>query len=242
MGILQYLLWWFVACLVLPAGGYLAFREGIVCLVIAWPIVFVCGFAGVMLGRLWFKRTRAAASLTVLPLLFLAIFVEARLRCESSAVVTDTITINAPAAEVWKHIVSFPRIEEPPDYWLNGIGLPAPVATTCEGVFVGADRRCIFSGGLVFREVLSEVVPERVLAFEIVEQPRDPELLGHLELHRGQFTLEANADGTTTLSGRSWYTLHIRPLWYFDRWTRDISSHVHLRVMQHVKRLSEAAL
>ena len=78
-----------------------------------------------------------------------------------------------------------------------------------------------------------------LLIFQIVEQPRDPELLGHLTLHRGQFQLIDNNDGTTTLIGRSWYTLHMRPLWYFDWWTRDVTSHVHLRVMEHIKTLAE---
>jgi hypothetical protein len=79
----------------------------------------------------------------------------------------------------------------------------------------------------------------RLLTFQIVEQPHDPELLGHLTLHRGQFQLMDNNDGTTTLIGRSWYTLHMRPLWYFDWWTRDVTSHVHLRVMEHIKTLAE---
>jgi hypothetical protein len=238
----QYLLWWFVACLVLPAGGYLAFREGIVCLIIAWPIVFVCGFAGVALGRWWFQTTRGVAHATLLPVLCVALFADARLRQDSTAVVTDRLLIHAPAAEVWKHVMAFPPIDAPPDYWLNDVGLPAPLATTCEGEFVGAARRCIFSGDLVFKEVVSEIVPARILTFDIVEQPRDPELLGHLELQRGQFELNDNGNGTTTLVGRSWYSLHMRPLWYFDWWTRDISSHVHVRVMQHIKHLSQTPL
>ena len=113
--------------------------------------------------------------------------------------------------------------------------------TTCEGEFVGARRECIFSNGLVFKETVAELEPQRLLTFDIVEQPRDPELLGHVTLHRGQFELQPNGDGTTMLIGRSWYTLHVRPLWYFDWWTRDITRHVHLRVMNHIKELSEGA-
>ena len=77
------------------------------------------------------------------------------------------------------------------------------------------------------------------LTFEVVEQPSHPEAYGHITLHRGQFALRENRDGTTTLVGSSWYTLHIRPLWYFDLWTRDMTRAVHLRVMRHVKRLAE---
>lgn len=91
----------------------------------------------------------------------------------------------------------------------------------------------------MFNEVVSELDPRHLLTFDIVEQPQDPELLGHLSLERGQFELQANGDGTTTLIGRSWYTLHVRPLWYFDLWARDITRDVHLRVMRHIKELSE---
>ena len=49
-----------------------------------------------------------------------------------------------------------------------------------------------------------------------------------------------NGDGTTTLVGRTWYTLHVRPAPYFDWWTHDILSAVHLRVMEDIRRRAEA--
>jgi len=171
--------------------------------------------------------------------LLLATLVEGKMRQDQQRVVEDRILIKAPAAEVWNYVVSFPSIDAAPNYWLNAVGLPSPLATTCEGAFVGAARECIFSDGLVFKERVSEIAPIRLLTFEIVEQPSNPELLGHLTLPRGQFHLIDNNDGTTTLIGRSWYILRMRPLWYFDWWTRDLTSHVHLRVMEHIKTLSE---
>jgi len=86
---------------------------------------------------------------------------------------------------------------------------------------------------------VAEFVPQEKLTFDIAEQPTDPEAYGHITLHRGQFVLRDNHDGTTTLIGSSWYTLHVRPRWYFDLWTRDMTRAVHLRVMNHVRRLSE---
>jgi hypothetical protein len=238
-GIWEYFLWWFVTSLVTPFGAYLLYREGAVCLLIGFPILFVCGFAGVLLGRLMFKSKIAAVNLSVIPVLFIATLVEGKIRHDQQRVVEDHLHINAPAAKVWKHVVSFPKIKASPDYWLNQVGLPSPSETTCAGEFVGSARECIFSDGLVFEERVSEIVPERLLTFEIVEQPKNPELLGHLTLHRGQFEIIGEKNGTTTLIGRSWYTLHMRPKWYFDWWTRDVTSHVHLRVMEHIRALSE---
>jgi len=235
----EYFLWWVITSLVAPIGAYLFFKEGAVCLLIGFPILFVCGFAGVLVGRLLFKSKTVAMNLSVIPVLLIATLAEGKLRQDQQGVIEDRLLINAPAAAVWNYVVSFPTIDAAPNYWLNKVGLPSPLATTCQGAFVGAARECIFTNGLAFKERVSEITPMSLLTFEIVEQPHDPELLGHLTLHRGQFQLIDNNDGTTTLVGRSWYTLHMRPLWYFDWWTRDVTSHVHLRVMEHIKTLAE---
>jgi hypothetical protein len=55
----------------------------------------------------------------------------------------------------------------------------------------------------------------------------------------GSFSSANNGDGTTTLFGTTWYSLHVRPGWYFELWTQHVFSAVHLRVMRHVKRLAE---
>jgi hypothetical protein len=236
----QYLGWWLVSVLVSASGAFLFVHEGRVCLIIGSPILFVCGLAGVMVGGTIFRSNRATMNLSVIPGLFLMMLVEGGMRRDREQVVEDRMLIAASAENVWRHVVAFPRIETAPNYWLNKAGLPSPSETTCQGPFVGAQRECIFSGGLVFEEVVSEIQRAQLLTFEIVKQPSDPELLGHLTLHRGQFELVDNNNGTTTLIGRSWYTLHMRPNWYFDWWTRDVTSHVHLRVMEHIKALSES--
>ena len=127
-------------------------------------------------------------------------------------------------------VLSFSEIPDSPNYWIFRLGLPYPTQTTNAGNFVGADRQCMFSDGIVIRERVAEFVPEQKLTFDIIEQPTHPEAYGHITLHRGQFVLRDNRDGTTTLIGSSWYTLHVRPRWYFDIWTRDMTRAVHLRV------------
>src|SRR5256714_6297843 len=238
-GLWDCFLCWVIASLVAPIGAYLFFKEGAVCLLIGFPFTFGWVFAGILVGRLLFKSKPAAMNLSVIPVLLIATLAEGKMRQGQQCVVEDRLLINAQATAVWNYVVSFPAIGVAPSYWLNKVGLPSPLATTCQGAFVGAARECIFTNGLVFKERVSEITPMGLLTFEIVEQPHDPELLGHLTLHRGQFQLIDNNDGTTTLIGRSWYTLHMRPLWYFDWWTRDVTSHVHLRVMEHIKTLAE---
>lgn len=232
---------WCLYLALLDLGGAAVFlREGIICLLIVSPLLYVLVLAGGISGRVWFRRDPSKLQISVLPLLALLVLAEPFTRAEQTGFVTDRMVIHAPPARVWPQITAFPAIPAPPRFWLFKLGLPYPVATTTAGNYVGADRRCIFSGNAVFRESVAGLTPERELTFDILEVPPDPELLGHLTPRRGQFLLHDNGDGTTTLTGTTWYTLHVRPLWYFDWWTHYIFQAVHLRVMEDVKRRAEA--
>jgi len=223
------------------AGATVLFREGVICLIIVAPLYFGIVLAGALVGRLIFRADRTRLHLTIFPLLALLAAGEILTREDQVGVVTDEIRIQAPPDKVWPHITAFPTIPKPPEFWLFRLGLPYPQATTTEGDFVGARRECIFSGGAVFKEVIAEIEPEKLLTFDIVELPPDPELIGHLTPTRGRFTLRDNRDGTTTLTGDTWYVLHVRPLGYFDWWTHHIFRAVHLRVMEDIRRRAEAS-
>ena len=225
--------------LVSLAAAAIILREGVVCLVIVSPLVYLLQVTGILVGRVWFRPNYSNLRLTIFPLLALVTLGDALYHSDQQAVVTDAILIHAPPARVWPHVLAFPEIPDAPGYWIFRLGLPYPTQTTNGGNFVGADRQCMFSNGIVIKEHVAEFVPNEKLTFDIAEQPTDPEAYGHITLHRGQFVLRDNHDGTTTLTGSSWYTLHVRPRWYFDLWTRDMTRAVHLRVMNHVRRLSE---
>jgi hypothetical protein len=215
-------------------------QEGIICLIIVFPLFFVTQLLGVILGREWFRSDPTHLRLSVLVLLPLLVVGELAIRQDCTSVVTDSIVIDAPPAVVWPQITSFPAIPAKPDYWLFKLGLPYPIATTSAGDFVGASRECIFSSNAVFKETVVSIDPQKELTFSIDELPNDPELIGHLTPQKGQFVLSDNGDGTTTLTGHTWYTLHVRPLWYFDWWTHHIFREVHLRAMNDIKRRAEA--
>ncbi len=218
----------------------IVFGEGMICLIIISPVIYAFIVTGALSGRSWFRASGNRLNAYLAPALALVIVTEPAFRQPRTSVVIDEITIAAPPAKIWPHLLAFKTIPDAPDYWLFKLGLPCPMETTNGGDFVGANRACIFSGGAVFKERIAEFIPEKLLTFDILESPPDPELLGHLDSHRGQFELRDNHDGTTTLIGSTWYTLHVSPAPYFDWWVHDIFSAVHLRVMRHVQRLAEA--
>jgi hypothetical protein len=231
-------LWMTIVALV---GATIAFHEGFICLVIVSPLFYASIFAGALVGRIWFRTVPPRLRLGFLPLVAIVVWGEPFARAPHESVVTDELVIHASPEKVWPLVTSFPQIPAKPNFWLFRMGLPYPSATTSAGDFINADRECIFSHGAVFKEKVAEFVPREKLTFRIVEIPKDPELTGHLTPRLGQFVLRPNADGTTTLIGSTWYTLHVRPLWYFDLWTRHIFRAVHLRVMEDIRHRAELA-
>jgi len=214
-------------------------HEGAICLVIVSPLLIVFIFLGMLGGRSMFHRDNEILNVSVFGLLMLVFIVDSLSKHNYTNMVADEVVINAPVSEVWKHVVAYKRIEAPNKYWLFQIGMPSPVESTAEGYYLGAKRKCIFSNGYVFDEKIVTYDVNKNLTFDITHQPRDPEIMGHIDILRGQFLLHDNGDNTTTLTGNSWYKLYVFPTWYYDIWAKSITRNVHLRVMEHIKQLSE---
>ena len=213
--------------------------EGVICLLIVSPLIFAFIITGVFIGRAMFKKRNQNLNVSIVSLLFILFIVDSVSQHQYENLVSDVVIVNAPPKEVWKHVVAFDRIEKEENYWLFKVGVPSPVAASVDGYYEGAGRKCIFSNGYIFDEKMVSYKPAQDLTFDIVKQPRDPEIMGHIDILRGQFILKDNGNGTTTLTGNSWYRLYVFPVWYYDLWAESITRNVHLRVMDHIKFLSE---
>lgn len=213
--------------------------EGVICLLIVSPLIFAFIITGLFIGKAMFKKRNQNLNVSIFSLLFMLFLVDSISKHEYENLVSDVVIVNASPKEVWKHVVAFDRIKKKENYWLFKIGMPSPVAASVDGYYEGAGRKCIFSNGYIFDEKMVSFKPAQDLTFDIVKQPRDPELMGHIDILRGQFILKDNGNGTTTLTGNSWYRLYVFPVWYYDLWAKSITRNVHLRVMDHIKLLSE---
>jgi F0F1-type ATP synthase assembly protein I len=214
-------------------------KEGAICLLIVSPLLLSFILLGALLGRYMFRRNNNTLNVSLISLMLLAFVADSLSTHHYENEVTDTITINAPPAEVWKYVVAYKRNTSPNKYWLFKAGMPSPIESTAEGYYLGAKRKCIFSNGYVFDEKIVTYDEDKNLTFDITHQPRDPEIMGHIDILRGQFLLKDNGNNTTTLIGSSWYRLYVFPVWYYDIWAQSITRNVHLRVMEHIKQLSE---
>jgi hypothetical protein len=210
-------------------------REGVICLLIVSPLILLFVAGGALIGRLIYKRRNKNLNFSMYGLLFVVVFADVASDHEYENKVSDTIVINAPIDKVWPLVVEYEPITMKEDYWLFKVGMPSPVQSTVTGHEAGAERKCIFSNGYVFDEKMTVYKPNQELTFDIVSQPRDPEIMGHIDIIRGQFLLIDNGDNTTTVIGNSWYKLYVFPVWYFDTWAESITRNVHIRVMEHIK-------
>ena len=238
-------------------AGFLAMLlfalEGVVCLVMAYPVMWATAVPGALVGRAMARMAvtpdRGLACLIVmLPLGALA---EREVTAHGLREVESWVTIDAPPEAVWEHVVSFSELPEP-EHWLFRTGIAYPLRARIDGEGVGAIRRCEFSTG-AFVEPITAWEPPSRLAFTVTEQPvpmeewsfyahlHPPHLDRSFRSVRGEFRLLPLPGGRTRLEGSTWYQMELGPAAYWKVWGDWILHAIHGRVLDHIKDLAEGA-
>jgi len=228
--------------------------EGLICIAMAAPIAAPLGILGAILGRA-VARTSGPGAAPILPLLVALPLVAGAERLAGTQApeycVLTTVEVDAPPAAVWPHVVSFPDLPEPTE-WFFRCGIACPLRARIQGAGVGAVRHCEFTTG-DFVEPITVWDEPRRLAFDVTSQPdpmtelspwrhvHPPHLAEQsLQSHRGEFRLVDLGGGRTRLEGRTWYTFDMHPQAYWTLWS-DLAIHaIHRRVLAHIKWLAES--
>jgi hypothetical protein len=216
--------------------------EGMICIVMALPLAIPLSALG---SWLTYKTLRSATLLLLIPpsLLF-----------DTTAApplyqVHTAIEIAASPEQVWKHVVTFSELPEPHEWYFRG-GLAYPIRARIEGAGPGAGRRCEFSTG-PFVEPIEVWNEPRQLSFRVTENPAPmhewspyarvlpKHLHGYLVSEHGQFLLTPLPGNRTLLEGTTWYRHGLWPAPYWRLWSDAIIHRIHLRVLRHIKTLSE---
>lgn len=225
--------------------------EGVICLAMALPISFALGFIGSIFGtaiayHTGSDRVGPVALMLVLPLMPIA---ETTMSQPHEDVVLSRIEIKAPPEKVWPNVIKFPDLA-PTREPLFLLGVSYPLRARIVGQGVGAVRYCEFSTGDFVEPITTWDKPHR-LAFDVKAQPQPmkelsfydhvdaPHLNGYFRSTRGEFRLVPTGHGTTILEGRTWYAMDIHPGWYWQIYGRFFIHKIHLRVLGHIKQLSE---
>jgi hypothetical protein len=230
--------------------------EGAICLLMAAPIWYALVVLGAVAGWGIQARPFGRADNPVVLLALLAaspglIAAESVARPEPELVaVVSAVDVDAPAEAVWRNVISFPPLAEPDD-WVFRTGVAYPVRADIEGRGPGAVRYCVFSTG-AFVEPIEDWREPELLRFRVEDQPEPmrewspytihpPHLHGFLVSHRGQFKLTPLPGGRTRLEGTTWYTNRMWPASYWQLWSDAIIRRIHLRVLRHIRTVSEGA-
>jgi uncharacterized membrane protein YhaH (DUF805 family) len=229
--------------------------EGVICLLMASPLIFALALVGGVVGyaiqtRPWLLDQTATLSLALLLALPALMAAESAGEPEpAERVVRTEVIIDAPPQRVWPHVIAFPPLEEP-DEWYFRTGIAYPQRAEIHGSGVGAVRHCVFTTG-TFVEPIDVWHEPTLLRFRVTEQPEPlrewspytihpPHLDHYLTSRQGEFRLEALPGGRTRLIGTTWYSNRMWPAAYWDLWSDAIIHRIHGRVLTHVKTLAEA--
>jgi hypothetical protein len=247
------------AGLLLPAAFLLLFRwEGLICLAMAAPLVWLEALAACLIGygvaSIFRPRSHTNSILGCVFLLFpalpLAGWVEAQLPATPPThIVRSTLDVNASPENVWPFVVDLPDMPPPREWYFHaGVGYPLRARTVGRGP--GAMRYCDFSTGS-FPEIVEVWEQPRLFRFRITAQAppmtelnpfghtHPPHLDGHFVSERGEFRLEPLPGGSTRIHATSWYHHHIAPVGYWRVWSDFLVGRIHHRVLNHIRTLAE---
>ncbi len=224
--------------------------EGIICIVMALPImlpaVMLGGYFGHLFARNGDKQGPWMTAVLVLPGVSL---VEHWTNQPVVYEVESSVVVNASPEEVWPVVIAFPEITRPPG-WLFRLGVACPVRARIEGTGPGATRYCDFSTGSFVEPITAWDAPHH-LAFSVTRQPcpmtelspwgaiHPPHLDGYLRSERGEFRLVPLPGGRTRLEGSTWYSVDMYPQLYWKQWSDTIIHAIHLRVLGHIRETVE---
>ncbi len=234
-------------------GAFIAFAiEGTVCLALALPIAIPLAWLGDLVGRRLALHAEppmhALRALAFVPLW--AVAAERPAAAPALREVLSSVEIDAPADVVWRRVIAFPPMSAPTDLAFR-LGVAAPLRARIAGSGVGAIRYCEFTTG-AFIEPITVWEPGMRLAFNVVAQPdalrelspwgaiHPPHLDGWVTSERGEFRLVPLGPGRTRLEGRTWYRMSLAPEGYWAAWGDWFIHRIHVRVLTHVQRVSEA--
>ncbi len=199
-------------------------REGLLCAILALPIIATGLLLGIGIGYLFrrlvldratHQKTTTGMTLVLVPLVVLAAQSLERSTIDQvrSETITSSVRIPAVPAELWASIEAIDQVRASKP-WLMYVGLPVPQRCTLQGRGVGAKRTCYFDKGSIEETVAEWDPPYRMrMTIDRTNMP------GRHWMGFEDASYELRADGgetvlvrTTTLTSHLYPASYWRPL------------------------------
>lgn len=243
-----------IPLLVIMLMTMMVFAEGVVCLIMAAPILIpglMLGIVGAMFMLRQYQSRRGAFMVVALPLLILPLELRIDWADYQGHVATQVI-IAAPAELVWANTVEIRDIDPDTLRFTPSHDLmffPRPLDARLDRHGAGATRYLRWTGGVHFREHITDWDENRRLAWTFGFDPDSipAEIDSHLrpdseasELLRGDYVLERLPDGRTKLVLTTHYKVSLPWNAYGRWWANRLLTDFHVSVLDVVKQRAEA--
>lgn len=243
----------FGACFLGGVGLLACALEGLVCLVMAIPLIIAVAWLGGLAGRAIATKGAGGApgstamSVAVLPLLFAVDLIAPPMAAFENV---QSIEVAATDQQVWDAIVHMGPIPDPPIAPFRW-GLAYPMSGTIQGSGVGAIREGVFSTGVAYERVTAWE-PGRRLEFIVLSDPptmhelsphdhvNAPHVEGYFRTLDARFAITPLANGRTRLSLATRHELDLNPAFYWLPITKWAVQANKSRVLAHFARQAEA--
>lgn len=230
-------------------------KEGIICALMALPVFLFMALLGGFIGVRTFRRDTSNKKMYISFALFLPFLlapIENQLGLSDKVFIEHT-TINIKASDdiVWNNITRVKEIteEENNNSLFQFMGFPRPIKAELDTVAIGGIRKAIFARGLFFTETVTKMEPNKVLAFDIVADPKSipPKALDehvmvggkYFDVLEGKYEIEKLDDEGITLHLTSQFRLSTRFNFYSGLWSKLIMRDIQKNILEIIKSRSE---
>lgn len=201
-------------------------KEGPLCAVLAFPIIFAGLFIGIGIGVLlrWLfvNRSRHQTPTVGMFLFMVPVLILAGERIETptlvrprTEVIQTTVEVHDSPDRVWRNILSIDNIQASKPI-LMYVGLPIPQRCTIEGQGVGAKRTCYFNAGYIAETVTGWNPPYYLgLSIDRTHMPGRH----WLGFESAEYRLESQGSNTL-LTRRTTVVSYLHPTWYWRSFER----------------------
>lgn len=193
--------------------------EGVICILLATPIIFAAMGIGWLIARLFGfhkkdKDKRIPLSVAPLLLFFAVNFFEIISGTSKiPASVASTVILDAAPSQVYSAIIEVDTVDVEPAF-LQKLGLPIPRKCILTEAAVGGQRICVFEEGTII-ETITELQPNKMLRMDV--SSCDLGDRGWLEFDEDIYTLEELESGQTAITRTTTYSSSLRPRWYWEK-------------------------